>query len=260
MNTVFLFLIGLCVGSFLNVVITRTKEGRSWGKGRSACVVCHTRLRACELIPLFSYLCLRGKCGHCRAPISVQYPLVELATGVGFLLIHLRYVFGFSLPETFTEEMFLWFYLRDMLSWCVMILIAVYDFRFGLIPDRFTLPALLFLFPLQIFLGVSWGSLVTGALVIGGFFAAQYVLSRGTWVGGGDMRLGVLMGVMLGLSQGLFALFIAYLIGAMIGVFLLITKKATRKTRLPLGPFLAGASLLVLLSGDWLMVFFDITV
>ena len=74
------------------------------------------------------------------------------------------------------------------------------------------------------------------------------------------MRLGVLMGVMLGLSHGLLALFTAYLIGAVVGVFLLATKKATRKTHLPFGPFLAGASLLVLLSGDWLMAFFDITV
>ncbi len=253
MNTVFIFFIGLCVGSFLNVVILRTKEGISIVHGRSHCPFCHATLGILDLIPFFSYLYLRGKCRSCHARIHPQYPLVELATGIGFVLIHLRYVFGFSLPETFSANLFFWFYLRDVFLFCVLLVIAVYDLRYSYILDRFTLPALVVLIPLQLFLGMPWQTLAAGALVLGSFFGAQYLFSHGTWVGGGDIRLGVLMGVTLGLFQGLFALFLAYVIGALVSVLLLVTKKATRKTQIPFGPFLSGATILILCAGTWII-------
>jgi len=256
MHLVFIFLIGLCVGSFLNVVILRTKEGASSVKGRSKCPFCHATLNATDLIPLGSYLWLRGKCRYCHTRIDLQYPLVELATGLGFILIYLRYFLDFSLPGGFSESLFFWFCARDAFLFCVMLVIAVYDLHYTHILDRFTIPALIVLFPLQIFLGMSLTSLVMGAFVLASFFGVQYFLSGGAWVGGGDIRLGALMGVALGLSQGLLALFLAYVIGAVIAVVLLATKKATRKTQIPFGPFLAGATLLVLFAGDWIVTTF----
>lgn len=256
MHLVFIFLIGLCVGSFLNVVILRTKEGTSPAKGRSQCPFCHAILKMTDLIPLGSYLWLRGKCRYCHTCIGLQCPLMELTTGLGFVLIYLRYFLGFSLPGYFSESLFFWFCARDAFLFCVLLVIAVYDLRYTHILDRFTLPVLLILFPLQFFLGMSFESLVLGALVLASFFGAQYVLSGGTWVGGGDLRLGALMGVALGVSQGLLALFLAYVIGAGVAIVLLATKKATRKTQIPFGPFLAGATFFILFAGDWIVTTF----
>ncbi|KKU33451.1 MAG: Type 4 prepilin-like protein leader peptide-processing enzyme [Candidatus Uhrbacteria bacterium GW2011_GWE2_46_68] len=253
---VFIFFIGLCVGSFLNVIIVRTHENISIVRGRSICPFCHATLRFFDVIPVLSYLLLCGKCRFCHARIHPQYPLVELMTGVGFLLIYLRYTVGFSLPETFSVSLLPWFFVRDAFLLCVFLVIAVYDLRYTYILDRFILPALIALIPLQLFLGMSWQSLLAGTLVLGSFFGAQYFFSHGTWVGGGDIRLGILMGVTLGLSQGLFALLLAYGTGAFVAVLLLVTKKATRKTQIPFGPFLAGATSIVLFAGTWMMNIF----
>jgi prepilin signal peptidase PulO-like enzyme (type II secretory pathway) len=120
-----------------------------------------------------------------------------------------------------------------------------------LLPDKFTIPAMIVALLLNLlFAFVSPLLMLSGALILGGFFWIQYVLSKGTWVGGGDIRLGVLMGFMLGLWQGLVALFLAYVIGAIVAVILLITGKADRKTQLPFGVFLTLGTVIMLLSGE----------
>src|SRR5689334_3916871 len=100
----FLFLIGLCIGSFLNVVIFRTHAERSVVRGRSRCMVCEVALGPTDLIPLVSYVALRGRCRSCGTAISWQYPAVELATGLLFLLVYWRYLTGFGLPPIITPD------------------------------------------------------------------------------------------------------------------------------------------------------------
>lgn len=142
-----------------------------------------------------------------------------------------------------------------------LVIIFVYDLRHMLILDRFTIPAMIFAIIMNLWLGTvpTWSILVGGA-VLAGFFWLQFAISRGTWVGGGDIRMGALMGFMLGLEQGLVALFIAYVLGAAVGVAMMASGKATRKTPVPFGSFLAVATVVVLFVGepwvDWYLSLF----
>lgn len=141
-----------------------------------------------------------------------------------------------------------WFYISILLG------LFYYDLRWSLVPDRITLPVIvaglltqLMLFP-QSFL-FTMLAVCVGA----GFFAAQYLISRGAWIGGGDIRLGALMGVMLGWPAVLVALFGAYIAGAAVAIVLLSLRLKNRKSEIPFGPFLTGATVIVLLYSDQLM-------
>ncbi|MBI4599081.1 prepilin peptidase [Candidatus Uhrbacteria bacterium] len=254
---------GACLGSFLNVLVVRTREGRP-PTGRSRCSSCGVVLRWKDLIPVASFFLLKRRCHSCSQPISWQYPLVEAGSAALFLLVFLGYVvghlFGIPLPEA-SGEGALWVFLaRDLLFVVFLIPIFVYDFRYGEIPDRFTLPAAVIAFAVNVALGIPAASLAIGAALLGCFFLAQYLASRGTWIGGGDIRLGLAMGAMLGWQHGLVALFLAYVLGAIAAVTLLARGKARMKTAVPFGTFLTVGTFLALLAGqpilEWYLGFF----
>src|SRR3989338_2267702 len=188
MTVLLIFLLGLVVGSFVNVFVHRTFKENSLARA-SACVHCHTSLEPRDLIPVVSYLLLRGKCRHCKSPISAHYPFIEFATGLLFALCYLRYATGFSWPTGFTENFGLVFFLRDLVLIWLLLVLFLCDLHYLTIPDRFTIPAIIGLGILNMWLGVPAQSLALGAMVLGLFFVAQYWLSRGTWIGGGDIRL-----------------------------------------------------------------------
>lgn len=246
------FIVGTCIGSFLNVAIFRTHEGESVVRGRSKCRVCKEPIRASDLVPVLSYLRLRGRCRSCQSVISWQYPAVELATGVLFVLFYLMVVTrGGDGLDAFLMALHV---LRYWIFLAYLVIIFVYDLRHMLIIDRFTIPAMIFAILMNVWLGTvpAW-SILVGALVLAGFFWVQFLVSRGTWVGGGDIRMGALMGFMLGLEQGLVALFLAYVLGAAVGLMMMASGKATRKTPVPFGSFLAVATVAVLLFGQSLI-------
>ncbi|MDG1950878.1 MAG: prepilin peptidase [bacterium] len=243
-----LFLFGLFVGSFLNVVVFRTHEDDTFIKGRSKCQSCEIPLNAQDLVPVLSYLALRGRCRRCKSVIPWHYPAIEVVTGLLFALLYLSFEWGL-VPNMGLEGVFL--LLRNLLFTSFLIILFVYDLRYMLILDRFTVPAMIIALLLNLGLGlISPVSMILGAIILGGFFWAQFAYSKGEWVGGGDIRLGVVMGLMLGVWHGLAALFLAYILGASIGVFLLVTKRADHKTQLPFGVFLTLATFIMLLSGD----------
>lgn len=231
------FVAGTVVGSFLNVVILRTRAKTSVADGRSKCTSCQTALSPRDLVPVLSFCALRGKCRSCKVPISIQYPLVELSAGLLFLLAFLNDGLGLS-------------FVRDLAFSSVLLVIFVFDLRYMEIPDRFTVPAMVFALIANLYLGVAWWSLALGAIAGGGFFLAQFVLSKGKWIGGGDIRLGALMGLMLGLSSTVAALFVAYVVGAIYAAWLLATKRASAESQVPFGTFLAVATVVVMLVGD----------
>ncbi len=248
-GALFFFLIGLCIGSFLNVVVFRTHAEMSLG-GRSHCMVCEAPIAWYDLIPVVSFLMLGGKCRSCHQAISWQYPVVEFVTGLVFMLAYTRYATQMFLPPTATVDTYWIFLVRDLLFSVFLIIVFVYDLRYVLILDRFTVPAMIIALGLNVWLGMDPLSLLLGGLVIGSFFLSQYLLSRGTWVGGGDIRMGILMGLMLGLRDGLLALFIAYMIGAIVGIGLLLSGKATPRSQVAFGTFLTVATFVALLFGD----------
>ncbi len=251
----FIFLFGLCIGSFLNVVIARTPIEEHL-RGRSRCGSCKKQIRAYDNIPVVSFFILRGHCRDCHARISWQYPLVELATGL--LMLAFVFIPPFSkggLGGVLNDSSLL--LVRNLVMVPVLILLFVYDLRFGMILDRFTLPAILVACAFNVVLGVPLTSMLWGALSLGGFFLAQFLVSRGAWIGGGDIRLGVFMGVLLGWQNALAALFIAYILGALVAVFLLATGRVHRKTQLPFGTFLTFATMVMLMFGDRILAWYS---
>ncbi|MBT4850419.1 prepilin peptidase [Candidatus Parcubacteria bacterium] len=251
MMVVFIFILGLFVGSFLNVVVLRLHRQESFVKGYSKCLFCGHRLYARDLVPLFSYLQLRGKCRYCKHGFSAQYPMVELATGLTFAL-----VFTNIFPH-FTQMTLVWQDWVQFFLWLTMtaflIIVFIYDLKYYLILDVVVIPAAILAFIFNMLLGVNPLSMLLAAVVGGGFFLIQYVVSKGKWIGGGDIRLGFLMGIILGWPQILTALFIAYVLGSLISVGLLLFSKKHMSDKVPFGTFLAIATFLTMLYGQQLV-------
>ncbi|MFH1598487.1 MAG: prepilin peptidase [Patescibacteria group bacterium] len=237
----FLFFFGAIIGSFLNVVVYRLKHKQSFLKGRSHCPHCKKTLGFWDLVPIFSFIFLRARCRYCRQKISWQYPLVELAAALAFVLPFLE--FGYSIH----------FWLAAIVI-CFLIIIFVYDLRYYLILDEVVVPAIVLVLIFDIFVkGNQFTDFIWGGLIGAGFFLVQYLISRGKWIGGGDIRLGLLMGLLLGITKVVAALFIAYIIGAIISLILISLKKKKMKSQIPFGTFLSLATVVVLLYGDSLI-------
>lgn len=248
--TVFVSIFGIAIGSFLNVVVFRTKSGESVTKGRSKCTACLEPIAAIDLIPMWSYFRLKGRCRNCRAVISWQYPAIEAAMGLLFGLFFVRAVMGFGIPDFIDQTEWLALFIRDATIASFLIIIFVYDFKYSYILDRFTVPAMIVALLFNMALGADPLSLLLGGFLIGAFFAFQFLLSQGKWIGGGDIRMGLLMGFTLGLEQGLLALFLSYVLGAVVGIFLIATKKRKLDSHVPFGTFMAAAMIIVLFAGE----------
>lgn len=234
------FIFGLLIGSFLNAWVWRMVVPKSIVRGRSQCPNCHHGLAARDLVPVISWLALRGRCRYCQERISWQYPLVELTTAIVFA--YLAWVFGWS-------ALTVWMAVISAL----LLVIFVIDFRYSIIPDAVSLPLILISLLSLVFRPLTWQAMVIGGVVGGGFFLLQWLVSRGRWVGDGDIRLGVAMGVLLGWQLLLVALFLAYVVGAIWGVGLLVGRKKTLSSQLPFGTFLAVATWVCLLWGQPLL-------
>lgn len=233
-------LFGLLFGSFLSVLIPRLHEqAEGLLFGRSRCPHCKKELLAQDLIPIFSYFWLKGHCRSCKEKISFWYPVMELVTGATFALLY------FHLQNL---EVFLWL----APQFFVLLFIFFYDLRYKEIHDAVLLPAIGFAFLASFFIGSPRESLL-GAAVAVSFFGLQYLVSQGRWIGSGDLRIGAFMGLLLGWPMTFLALLLSYILGSLVSLFLLALKKATAKTRVPLGPFLVLGSMLAFFFGDSLL-------
>jgi prepilin signal peptidase PulO-like enzyme (type II secretory pathway) len=177
---------------------------------------------------------------------------VELATALSFVLIF-WYIFAVTDPNIFLLQLN-WLLGLQLIGWwvfaSVLVVIFVYDLRYYLILDKVSLPAVFFALIVNILLGQSWISLILAMIIGGGFFFGQFVLSKGKWIGGGDIRLGLLMGAILGWPGVLLGLFLAYILGGIFAAGLLLFRKKHWGDKLPFGTFLALATFIILLYGD----------
>jgi len=233
-----IFLFGLVVGSFLNCIIYRLQTGEGFLTGRSFCPYCKHELSWQDLIPIFSFLILRGKCRYCSQKISLQYPLVELATGLLFVSF---FIFHFS---------FFIFIIA-----CFLIIIFVYDLKYYIIPDKVIYPAIAIalIFNFQFLISkqfLIFNHSILNALGAALFFSLIVLVSRGKWMGVGDIKLAALMGLFLGFPDILVALFLAFFIGGIIGIGLIISGKRTLKSEVPFGPFLVLGTFIALFWGS----------
>lgn len=243
MEWIFFALFGLIFGSAANAIIYRLRAGESWWRGRSHCPHCRVVLAIHELVPLISWLVQRGRCRACRQWLGWQYPLVELAMMMGALAIYVQVGWTIAAVGLF-------------IFWWVLLIIFVYDLRYGQILDVVTIPGIIFALAWRLGQGWPWWSLLIGGAIGAGWFLIQYALSAGRWVGDGDIRLGALMGAMLGWPVVIIALMIGYITGAIVGVALLLTGKATRSSAIPFGPFLVIGTMVALWWGPQLITWY----
>ncbi|PIT86657.1 MAG: hypothetical protein COU33_01905 [Candidatus Magasanikbacteria bacterium CG10_big_fil_rev_8_21_14_0_10_43_6] len=248
MEFFFIFVLGLILGSFLNVVIYRLHKKEAL-TGRSRCTVCKKQIFWYDNIPLASFLLLNGKCRFCRKKISLQYPIIEFATGGIFVALYSALTAQFDTVSTQAVLSAVRYFSFSM----ILIVIFVYDLKWYLILDKVTLPAILWAFCINLLLDFSWQNMVFGGIIASGFFFMQYVLSQGRWIGGGDVRLGALIGVMLGWQLVLASLFFAYVLGAVVGLALIISGRKKLSSKLPFGSFLATSTLVILVCGNSLV-------
>ena len=246
------FVLGTIIGSFLNVVIFRYNTHRSFG-GRSGCMTCGKQLSWYELFPVFSFLFLRGRCKGCKMRISVQYPLVELVTGIIFAGLFLRFqdifffdTVGFTISYAYYAAIF-----------SLLLVIAVYDLKHKIIPDVLAIVlGILSFIGLFFFVDYSFSphwptilGLLSGVLIAIPF-ALMWFLSKGKWMGLGDAKLAISFGWLLGISAALSGLVVAFWSGAIVGLALIaFSKKHGMKSEIPFAPFLVLGVILTFLFG-----------
>ncbi len=248
----FIFIIGLCVGSFLNVCIYRLPRSQSILHPSSHCPNCQNWLKWYDNIPLLSYSLLKGRCRNCQAPISARYPLVEILAGILFLLSFLHH------PISLSFSSFLLF-LKDLIFISLLLPIFFIDLENQIIPNSlsYTIIAAGLIF------SALTGSLLPnliGAMIGGGLFLAIRLLGsfflKEEAMGMGDIKLAAGIGAFLGWKIGLISFFISFLLGAVIVIILLLTHLKKRKDKIPFAPFLIGAALISLFLGDELLYFY----
>ncbi len=243
LNIFVVFVLGLLVGSFMNVVILRFGTGLSISRGRSKCFACGKGLSWYELIPLLSFIFQMGRCRGCLSKISWQYPLVELATALSFVLIYLR-----TISVATAYESIIAFVLLCAL-FCIYIAIFAYDLRHKVIPDAFSYSAALIALSL---IALEWR--LTGTVdlyrVIAGpslflFFYFFWFVSHGTWMGLGDAKLALSVGWFLGLWKGIAAILLSFWVGAIISLLIILVQRFRSKRRrlrmkseIPFAPFI----------------------
>lgn len=243
---VFAGILGTIIGSFLNVVILRYGTGKSVG-GRSGCMSCGHQLRSIDMVPILSWVVLRGKCRKCRCKISAQYPLVELATGLVFAILF-KYSLGYTVITSVASAVFVW----NAIIFSLLIVIFAYDWRHKIIPDGLVFT----------FIGMSlaqtiyhlpnnfWSDTISILnLLIGPIFFFIFYLvwkfSDGRLIGYGDLKLMLGLGWFFGFVHGLSSLVLAFWAGALYAIAIMLisrlkgfSKNITMKTEIPFGPFL----------------------
>lgn len=247
-----LFLLGLCWGSFLNVLIYRLPRGMSIVKGRSLCPNCRKKISWFDNIPLISYLLLDGKCRWCQKPISKRYPLVEALAGLLLVLVYLFLKPGLEFNYQFIFNLLYWYSLNSLLM-----VIFFIDGERQQIPDEVLKVLFLtyFIYNLS-FQNFFWfkNSFLAGFILFT-FFLVVHKLTRGKGMGLGDVKFSLLIGLIFGLPQALLAVYFAFILGAIYGLILVIFKKAKLGEKIAFGPFLVIGCWLTFFGGGYLINF-----
>ena len=241
-NVVLIFILGLIVGSFSNVCIYRIPRNESIIYPASHCPKCRSKIKPVDNIPLLSYLLLKGRCRNCKSKISIQYPVVELLTGLIYLIIYL--IYGLSIQS-----------LIYIILSSALIIIAFIDLNEQIVPDVISLPGIVVGFILSFFvpyisfinsaLGVAAGGGIILIIGLGGS-----VIFKKEAMGGGDVKLAAMVGAFLGWRYIIISLFLGFFLGALAGIFLILSKIKSREDAMPFGPFIVLGSMITLLWGE----------
>lgn len=237
------FLYGCCIGSFLNVCIYRIPRRLSVADGRSFCPGCHHVLQMPEMIPVVSFIVLKGRCRYCQEPITIYHPLVESFTGIFFVLCYLN--FGLC-AKTFILCGF----------GCLLVIAAGIDLYHTYVPDR--IPLLISFLAVIFHLSgqaPSLHSCIFGSLLVAGFMLCLSLATNGG-IGGGDIKLFAAVGLLLGFSNTILAFFAGYILAAIYCVPLLFRKKIRLGHELPMVPFFACSIIIAALWGEQILAWY----
>jgi leader peptidase (prepilin peptidase)/N-methyltransferase len=237
-TAVIVFIFGLIIGSFLNVCIYRIPHSESIAFPPSHCTSCGIRLKPYDLIPVVSYIFLKGKCRNCGADISKRYPAIELLNGILYLLLFIQYgmTIDFIKFSAFTS---------------IMVVIGMIDLDTMEVYFNVTVFALItagVFILIDCLNHINISSYLLGALLGTGLIGSIVILTKG--MGSGDIEIALIIGLFLGFKNTVFALFLSFIIGGIIAALLLISKKKTRKDSIAFGPFLAASSIIAALYGS----------
>lgn len=250
MVIVILAVLGLVFGSFINALVWRLRKKKDWVKERSVCVHCGHVLAAKDLVPVFSWLALKGKCRYCHKPISRQYPAVELVTSALFVISYIYWPLAWGNVGT---TLFV-FWLAFLVG---LVALAVYDIKWMLLPDKMVYPLMILALvqvTVLLFIVVSRTDLLADTvfsfLVGGGIFYVLFHVSDGRWIGGGDVKLGALLGlILIDWQLMLFTIFTASLLGTAFSLPLITSGKLKKSAKIPFGPFLIAGAIIARLFG-----------
>jgi leader peptidase (prepilin peptidase)/N-methyltransferase len=241
----YIFFIGMCIGSFLNVCIYRLPAGKSIVRPASACPACGTAIHWYDNIPLISYVILRGRCRGCKAPISIRYPIIEVLCGLFAMTSWMHYGYGLAALIYF-------------ILIAALLVITFIDIDHRIIPDVISLPGILLGFLTSFILPqLKWSDSLIGIAAGGGSLLAVawgYQLITGKeGMGGGDIKLLAMIGAFLGWKGVLFTIMASSLIGTAVGMVVMLRSGKGIKMALPFGPFLAMGAILYIFLGQQLI-------
>lgn len=244
MIIIFITLLGLIFGSFLNVCIFRIPRDQSISYPPSHCTKCNQKIKSYDLIPIISYIFLRGKCRFCGDKISFKYPLIELITGVLFALLYIKYGFSFQ-------------FIKFAVFICLLLVIGIIDFETTDVYLKTTLTGIIagIIFIISgCFYSINILPYILGGLLGGGIISVIILLTHG--MGWGDAEICFVAGLFLGFKLTVLMLFLAFVIGGFTGILLIITKKKSRKDYIPFGPFIAIAAIITVFLGEHMLNYY----
>lgn len=237
LDYIFIFITGLVAGSFLDVCVYRIPNKQSIITPLSYCPQCGCRIQSHDLIPLFSYFILKGKCRNCKTQIAVRSLIIELLTGFVYLIVFKK--FGW------TKELLVYLFLSSLL-----IVVSFIDLYRGIIPDRLVILGVLIGIPLILWTGKSIIESFLGSILSFFIMVMIVFISRGG-MGGGDVKFVGMLGLYLGSKLIIVFLFLTFLIGALGGIILILLRIKSKKDFIPFGPFIAlGAMLTILFASN----------
>lgn len=285
LSYLFLFVSGTFIGSFLNVVADRLQNGESIFVGRSHCEKCKKPLAPKDLLPILSFISLKGKCRYCSTKLSYYYPISEIITGLAFVIIAM-YI---ELFQSTSSQLWIGFlYIAFIFS--TYIVITISDLKYRIIPNKVVFTAIFVvlafnLVNMAIILTTSylrlkgdefgvylidagfWSSRallmvksfawnIASAFAIAGFFLFLIYITKGRGMGGGDVKLGLLIGLFNSLPNNVLAIFLAFLLGAAYSLVMMILRKRSIKDTIPFGPFMVLGSVIAFFYGQYLLTWY----
>lgn len=242
-----IFILGLSIGSFLNVLVERIPKNESFIKGRSHCDFCRHKLSWYDLIPVVSFIFLKGRCRYCLKSISLRYPFVEIVTAISYLFVYLNF-------SSYNLQLITY----NLIIISGLIIIFFTDFKYRIIPDPVLIPLIILvsIYDLYVFKLSFIYNYFPAAFLFSGLFLFLVVITKGKGMGLGDVKYAFFMGLLLGFPNIIISFYIAFLTGAFISLILVLKGKKSLKSKIAFGPFLVMATFVTMFWGNELWMQF----